>query len=164
MCKKTCLWRTVLEATSKILVKVRIRLCKGEKRERERELVSIILLMSKNTFTHKFNLRSDVLVLYLWSMKKAKWNVTLNLSVPFRKPVTSSRLACIFSPFQLEYETMIVETPLMIESEYAGMWMLSSPCMSITVLFSLMPLVVPPSPTKCLAQAATLSLPEIFEN
>lgn len=28
----------------------------------------------------------------------------------------------------------------------------------MTVLFSLIPLVVPPSPTKCLAQAATLFL------
>lgn len=38
--------------------------------------------------------------------------------------------------------------------------MLSSPCQSITVLFSLIPWVVPPSPTKCFAQAITFLLQE----
>lgn len=39
--------------------------------------------------------------------------------------------------------------------------MLSNPCLLVTVLFSLMPLVVPPSPTKCLAHAAMFFLPRI---
>lgn len=51
-------------------------------------------------------------------------------------------------------------THFLIESRYAGMWMLSNPFMLITVLFSFMPSVVPPSPTKCLAQAETFVLDE----
>lgn len=49
-----------------------------------------------------------------------KVSITLNLRVSLRKPETRSRFACIFIPFQLEYETMTVATPLRIESEYAG--------------------------------------------
>lgn len=36
--------------------------------------------------------------------------------------------------------------------------MLSNPCQSVTVLLPLIPFMVPPSPTKCFAQASTLSL------
>jgi hypothetical protein len=41
--------------------------------------------------------------------------LTLNLSLFLRKSVTRKWFACIFTPFQLEYETMTVETPRIIE-------------------------------------------------
>lgn len=57
---------------------------------------------------------------------------------------------------------MTVETPFRSESRYAGMWMLIKPWRSMMVLFSLMPFCVPPSPTKCLAHAATLFLRNVL--
>lgn len=50
-------------------------------------------------------------------MSAKRQSITLNFKVSFKKPVTKLRFACIFIPFQLEYETMTVATPLRMESE-----------------------------------------------
>lgn len=74
MCKKTCLWRTVLEATSKIL-KVRIHLCKGEKRERERACVHYFANVQKHIYT---SLTSGLMCwYYIYEKSKVKRNFKL---------------------------------------------------------------------------------------
>ena len=67
-------------------------------------------------------------------------------SSPLRTSVSRYRLPLIFTPFQLEYDTMMAPTPACTAARNGGRWTARSSCSLSWALPWSVPLAVPPSP------------------